>query len=242
MSLVNSLLTAEACLVVCDTLAGRVGSRGPVGYGCKVIPIQRLGILISATGSGDLFQRWDAHLQTSPARDLDTVLPHQPAILRALLADLGDRERHRSSIFIWGWSSRAGRVQGWVMHSRDGFTPVALEDGYTLKPPPRDMAAVEALPATDNAIERLTQIVALQVADDRAARRRSEVVGVSEDGPLMLGGDLLAFILRAPSPNLPSVSIESWSVGPMDGAARERARVLTSLALTASPWRRARLS
>ncbi|MBA4807057.1 hypothetical protein [Brevundimonas sp.] len=230
MSLVNSLLTAEACLVVCDTQAGTFRAVGPTGFASKVVPIQRLGVLIASTGSGDLFDRWLTHLQLSLGADLDDVLPTQAALLKGTLSALDDQSAHRSSMFIWGWSRQAQRVQGWIMHSRDGFEPVALGDGYTLKPPPSDVAELEAMPATGSSVDRMVEIVARQVADDRKKRARSEYLSMVEGAsdPLLLGGDLLAFVLRAPTSPGGSVHIESWTVGPIDGAEQDRLRVLMS--------------
>lgn len=230
MSLVNSLLTAEACLVVCDTQAGTFRATGPTGFASKVVPIQRLGLLIASTGSGDLFDRWLTHLQLSIGSDLDDVLPIQPALLKGIFNALDDRSAHRSSLFIWGWSRQAQRVQGWIMHSRDDFEPVALADGYTLKPPPLDMAALEAMPTTGSSLDRMVEIVARQVADDRERRARSEYISATEGAadPLLLGGDLLAFVLRAPPTPGGSVHIESWTVGPIEGAESDRLRVLMS--------------
>jgi hypothetical protein len=133
----------------------------PPGYASKAISIPHMRMIIAATGSALLFNRWIGLVNNQGfALDVDAVNTHAPQELQALWSEMNHHFPalldQTATIYHFGISNNTGEVHGFVYRSRSDFTSERLKYGLGVKPDLSEKSGIDwsSFPACAPAIMR----------------------------------------------------------------------------------------
>ncbi|WP_455806656.1 hypothetical protein [Pseudomonas fluorescens] len=120
----------------------------PPGYASKAIAIPHMRMIIAATGSAILFNRWIGLVNNQGfALDVNAVDAHAPRELQALWGELN---RHvptlhdqSATIYHFGISDDSGKIHGFAYRSRSDFKSEHLDYGLGVKPELKDKSGID---------------------------------------------------------------------------------------------------
>lgn len=193
MTALNTWITPTRIVVVTDTLAKITGTDHPFGFVAKVHSLPHLDMMVAGTGSGDLTDWWRDHLERATgARDLDEACVEAERLLPALWVESGSSP---STVYQFGWSPAANRIVGVGFSYQNGFSAVAMADGFMIKPMVEDWGPIEARSPFTSERDLVLTLVQ-QAAEDRArAPEPDGYAEIMEDGRFIgrcgIGGDCM---------------------------------------------------
>ncbi|MGY2364468.1 hypothetical protein ACW9IO_18100 [Pseudomonas azotoformans] len=134
-------------IVVTDTLL-HYSVDTPPGLASKAISIPHLHMIITATGSALLFNRWIGLVNNQGfALDVDAVDAHASQELQALWSELNSHlpalRDQSATIYHFGISDNSGKIHGFAYRSGSDFRSERLSYGLGVKPELMDKAGID---------------------------------------------------------------------------------------------------
>lgn len=145
MTAINWWLQPEGVVIVSDSLMGCVPPGVPrtevvpAAFVQKVFPVPHLDAVISGRGDSDIIVAWVNRAATRVlARDFDVLCDLAPDLIRKTVQECNDGRDFdfdgTTSIFMWGWSARAGRFVGFSYRSPKNYVPEPMGYGVVFAP------------------------------------------------------------------------------------------------------------
>ena len=138
---------ANESIVATDTLL-HYSVDTPPGFTSKAVAIPHLRMIIAATGSALLFNRWIGLVNNQGfALNVDAVNAHTSETLQALWSELNAQfpalHEQTATIYHFGVSDDTGVVHGFAYRSVSDFKSEPLDYGLGLKPDLVDKSGID---------------------------------------------------------------------------------------------------
>jgi len=137
---------ANEAIVATDTLL-HYPTGSPPGFTSKAVALPHLRMIIAATGSAALFNRWISLVNEQGfALDVDAVNAHTPEELQALWREMNAQlpalRDQTATIYHFGVSDDAGVIHGFAYRSGSDFASEKLDYGLGIKPELLDITGI----------------------------------------------------------------------------------------------------
>ncbi|WP_152987218.1 hypothetical protein [Pseudomonas sp. TTU2014-080ASC] len=134
-------------IVATDTLL-HYPEGGAPGFTSKAVTLPHLRMIIAATGSALLFNRWIGLVNNEgTAFDVDTIDAHAPEALKALWRELNNHSpalnNQTATIYHFGFSNDSGVIHGYAYRSVSSFKSEQLSCGLGVKPDLQDHSGID---------------------------------------------------------------------------------------------------
>jgi hypothetical protein len=138
---------ANEVIVATDTLLHYPGGADP-GHVSKAIALPHIKMIIAATGSATLFNRWIGLVnEQGLALNVDAVDAHAPEVLQSLWRELNAQfptlHKQTATIYHFGFSDDTGKIHGFAYRSVSNFASERLAYGLGLKPELIDKTGID---------------------------------------------------------------------------------------------------
>ncbi|GFM73614.1 hypothetical protein PSCICL_46060 [Pseudomonas cichorii] len=134
-------------IIATDTLL-HYSVEKPPGFISKAISLPHMRLIVAATGSALLFNRWIGLVNNqSIALNVDSVDAHAPQELQALWGELNAHfpalRDQTATIYHFGISDNSGKVHGFAYRSVSDFRSERLSYGLGIKPELMNKAGID---------------------------------------------------------------------------------------------------
>lgn len=138
---------ANEVIVATDTLLHYPNGADP-GCVSKAIALPHIKMIIAATGSAALFNRWIGLVNEQGfALNVDAVNVHAPEALQSLWRELNAQlpalHQQTATIYHFGLSDDTGKIHGFAYRSVSNFASERLAYGLGVKPELLDKAGID---------------------------------------------------------------------------------------------------